>query len=221
MKSFSIVIPTYNHYPLLHQILFDIYQKCSPVLEVIVVDDASTDRDYADGIEWWKTNGMLNVRHFRMVENGGFIYSSNAGIRKAIGDIVVLLSSDVRVGVDIIPLINDAVSPNKKVLVGNRLLDFDTGWNTFDGRIYPYLEGWLLAASRQAWKELDYLDTDLAPHDMEDVALSTKAVQCGYTLVSLENDKVIHLGGQTIGFSPEREAITLRNKETFRHKYVK
>jgi len=35
------------------------------------------------------------------------------------------------------------------------------------------------------------------------------------------DSKVEHLGGQTIGFNPEREAITIRNKEIFRKKYVK
>lgn len=221
MKTISIVIPTYNHYDLLHARLFEIYQKCSPVLEVIVVDDCSTDKDYADGLEWWKTNGMLNVRHLRMTKNGGFILSSNAGIQNAIGDIVILLSSDVQLSTDIVEPIRNLLGTNRRALVGGRLLDFDTGWNNFNGRIFPYLEGWLLAATRKDWKELGYLDEDLVPWDFEDVSLSTKAMQLKYDLVPLNSDKIYHMSGQTIGFNPEREAITNRNREIFRQKYVK
>lgn len=218
MKTVSIVIPTYNHYDLLHNRLFEIYQKCQPVLEVVVVDDCSTDNDYSDGIEWWKTNGMLNVRHLRMNKNGGFILSSNAGIKRAIGDIICLISSDVRIGTDIVaPLIN----MNQRSLVGGRLIDWDSGWNTFDGRIFPYLEGWFLAASRHGWEELGYLDEDLIPHDFEDVSLSTKALQMGYELIPLSDSRIQHIGAQTIGYNPEREEITKRNREIFRKKYVK
>lgn len=221
MKTFSIVIPTYNHYHLLHERLFEIYKNCSSVLEVIVVDDCSTDQDYADGIEWWKTNGMLNVRHLRRKTNGGFILSSNAGMVKAIGDIICLLSSDVQLKTDIVSPIMQKLSSNPRSFVGGRLLDYDTGWNTFDGKVFPYLEGWLLAATKQGWEELGYLDEDLVPNDYEDVALSTKALQIEYNLVPLNDNRIIHLGAQTIGYNPEREALTIRNKEIFRNKYVK
>jgi GT2 family glycosyltransferase len=221
MKSFSIVIPTYNHYDLLHARLFEIYQKCSPVLEVVVVDDCSTDQDYAEGIEWWKTNGMLNIRHLRMNKNGGFILSSNAGIQRAVGDIVCLLSSDVKIGSDIVTSISNLLKIGNRTLVGGRLLDWDTGWNVFGGEVFPYLEGWLLAATKENWKLLDYLDTDLVPCDFEDVSLSTKALQNDFHLVPLNDGRIVHIGGQTIGYNPEREIITHRNRETFRQKYVK
>lgn len=220
MKTISIVIPTYNHYDLLHARLFEIYQKCQPVLEVIVVDDCSTEDAYRDGLEWWKTNGMLNVRHLRMKQNGGFILSSNAGIKRSIGDIVCLLSSDVRVMEDLTAPLQKSLGSNQRALVGNRLIDWDSGWNTFKGVTFPYLEGWLLAATKQGWEELGYLDEDLVPHDFEDVSLSTKAMQLGYDLVSMALTRVEHIGGQTIGFSPDREVITNRNRLIFEQKYA-
>lgn len=220
MKSTSIVIPTYNHYDLLHNRLFEIYQKCQPVLEVIVVDDCSTEEDYANGLEWWKTNGMLNIRHLRMRENGGFIKSSNAGIQRAIGDIVILLSSDVILYGDLCAPVQERLGSGQRALVGNRLIDWDSGWNTFDGVTYPYLEGWLLAATKEGWKDLGYLDEDLVPNDFEDVALSTVALRNDYMLMPINSDKFQHMGGQTIGFNPEREELTHRNREIFRKKYV-
>lgn len=220
MKTFSIVIPTFNHYNLLHSLLYDIYMVARTVTEVIVVDDASTDDDYAKGLEWWKTNGMLNIRHLRMKENGGFILSSNAGIKRAIGDVVCLLSSDVKVRTDFTEPILGILRSRPRTLVGNRLIDWDSGWNTFNGKIYPYLEGWMLTMTSKGWKDLGYLDEDLVPWDFEDVSLSTLAVQKGYDLYPLSDNRITHIGGQSIGFNPEREAITNRNREIFRKKYV-
>jgi GT2 family glycosyltransferase len=222
MKTFSFVIPTFNHYPLLHQILFDIYQKCSAVDEVIVVDDESTDQDYHDGLEWWKTNGMLPVRHVRMKENVGFLKASNAGLKRANGDVVCLISNDVRIKGDIIKGIFDALSGwSGGALVGGRFIDWDTGWNQFENKVFGYLEGWLLATTHDAWEELFYFDEQFAPCDYEDIDLSTKAYALGYDLVSLPPDMTYHIGGQSIGFNPEREQITLANKEKFRQKWMK
>jgi len=121
-------------------------------------------------------NGMLsNLRHLRMKNNGGFILSSNAGIKRATGDIVCLLSSDVKLRMDIVKPIENVLETTPKCLVGGRLIDWDSGWNTFNGQTFPYLEGWLLSATKQGWEELGYLDEDLVPHDFEDVSLSTES----------------------------------------------
>lgn len=222
MKTFSFVIPTYNHYPLLHQILYDIYKKCSPVLEVLVVDDGSTDEDYREGLKWWKENGMLNIRHLKMETNVGFLKASNAGLKRANGDIVCLISNDVRIYRDIVKGICDAMSGwGGGALVGGRFIDWDSGWNTFNNRVFGYLEGWLLATTRDAWKELNYFDEQFAPSDMEDIDLSTKALSLKYDLVSLPVEYTMHIGGQSIGFNAGREKITLINKEKFRQKWIK
>jgi GT2 family glycosyltransferase len=157
-----------------------------------------------------------------MNKNVGFLKASNAGLKKADGDVVCLISNDVRIYKDIVHGIFDKVSGwHSPVLVGGRLLDFDTGWNEFDGKIFNYLEGWLLATTKDAWSELFYFDEQFIPSDMEDVDISTKALSLGYELISLPAEMTHHIGGQSIGFNPEREAITIRNKEKFRNKWMK
>jgi glycosyltransferase involved in cell wall biosynthesis len=118
MMTFSFVIPTYNHYNLLHQTLFDIYQKCSPVHEVIVVDDCSTDLDYHSGLRWWKESSMLPIRVVKMKENSMFLKASNAGLKKATGDIVCLLSNDVRLRGDIVKSITGILDELPNTLIG-------------------------------------------------------------------------------------------------------
>jgi glycosyltransferase involved in cell wall biosynthesis len=223
MKTFSFVIPTFNHYNLLHQCLYDIYQKCSPVLEVIVVDDCSTDQEYHDGLKWWVGNGMLPIRVVRMKENSMFLKASNAGLKRAEGDIVCLLSNDVRIFKDIVAMELVVRSKEDKLLSGGIVYHGSTGWNEFDGRIFPYVEGWLLTTTNDGWRELEYFDEQFAPSDFEDVDLSTKAISLGYALGAhndLAGDTVRHIGAQSIGYNSDREAITKINREKFRRKWL-
>ncbi len=222
MKTFSFVVPTYNRYDLLHTLLYDIYQKCTPVLEVIIVDDCSTEMSYRDGLNWWKTNGMLPIRHVRMEKNVNFLKASNAGLQRAKGEIVCLISNDVRIHADIVSHIDVMVSSTgKDLLVGGRYLDWNTGWNTFDGVTFPYLEGWLLATTKSGWERLGYFDERYAPSDMEDVDISTQALSQGFILSSLADSWTTHIGAQSISYGSAREAITIRNKEKFREKWIK
>ena len=222
MSKLSVVIPTYNHWNLTHQLLFDLYQTCRNSLdEVLVVNDASTDDTVYQGLKWWKEQKMLPLKELRLNENCGFLRTANKGMAKASGDILVLLSNDVRVMDDFCGQIKELIEKDKKVLIGNRLIAFDSGWNTFNGKTYPYLEGWILACTKDAWKELDGFDDQYAPNDFEDVDLSTRAASLGYSLVSLDNSRVTHIGAQSIGYNPEREAITKRNREKFKEKWVK
>lgn len=217
----SIVIPIYNKWELTHQALFDIYSKCSPVHEVIVVDDCSTDKNVYEGIQWWKNTGLLGLRYVKLSENVMFLRASNVGMKKATGDVIVLLSNDVRLHRDIVFPIVEAIKINEKTLIGGRYLGFDTGWNQFNGTVFPYLEGWLLAATKSGWEELGYFDERYAPSDMEDVDLSTTARDKGYSLYSLMSDLTTHIGAQSIGYHPDREKITIANKEKFRSKWIK
>jgi GT2 family glycosyltransferase len=185
-----------------------------------VVNDASTDDTVYQGLTWWKQQKMLPLKELRLAENQRFLRASNRGMAKASGDILVLLSNDVRVKDDICKQIKDIIDNDSKVLIGGRLLNFNTGWNEFNGKIYNYLEGWLLACTKEAWQEFDGFDDIYAPNDYEDVDISIRAVSLGYSLVSLDNPRVEHLGAKSIGYNPEREATTKRNKEKFRMKWV-
>ena len=215
--KFSFVIPAYNNWALLHALLFDIYKNCSTPHEVIVMNNNSTEESFQLGIEWWENTGLLPINHVVNKENVGFLLNSNVGLKIATGDVICLVSTDVRIHRDIV---GHWIGQNS--LTGGRLLDWDTGWNTFKGKIYPYLEGWILTTIKDNWKDLGYFDEQYAPNDMEDVDISTKALSTGR--ISLEvypEGFVSHIGAQTIGFSDAREAITIKNKEKFKKKWVK
>lgn len=216
----SIVIPVFNQYPLLHQLLYDIYQKCyNHVDEVLIVNDASTEEDVIGGLDWWKQSEMLPIREIRNKENRGFLLSSNLGLRKATGDIKILISTDVRLYVDVAEKIQSVLKESPKSLVGGVIYSHDTGWNKFGTKIFPYVEGWMLGATADGWEALGYFDERYTPSDYEDVDISTVALQRGYGLAVIEPGSAVHLGGRSIGYSPEREIQTRRNQEKFREKW--
>lgn len=222
MNKTSIVILNYDRWALVHQLLMDIYQKCSLELieEVLVVNNGCKQDESFTGLNWWMGTKMLPIKELRLEENVGFIGGFNAGLKKAKGDILIAVSNDVRIHQDVVNWINGC-GPKELLFIGGRLLDWNTGWNTFDGRTYPYLEGWLLAAHKDVWKSLNYFDERYCPNDMEDVDISTTAIDLGYSLVPLPEGYATHLGSQTYGYTPEREQITIRNKEKFRKKWIK
>jgi GT2 family glycosyltransferase len=219
--KFSVVVPSYNHWKLTHSLLFDIYNNIPQDVEVIVVDDCSTDTEVMSGLNWWQTGMMKDrLRVIRNEKNVGFLRTANFGVSKATGDVVMLISNDVSIADKTVVTKLEEILKKAEVptLVGNRLLDYDTGWNTIDGKFYPYLEGWFLAFKAKEWGEFGGFDTRYTTCDCEDLDISTTYISKGGKLVNLGAD-MTHLGAQTIKYSPEREANTKINQERWREKW--
>jgi GT2 family glycosyltransferase len=213
----SFVIPIYNHWQLINTLLADIMRYCTPD-EVIVVNDCSNDVETLNGLTWWEVN--YSIKTLRPLENLGFLKASNYGISKATGDAICLISSDVRIETDLAKVVRETLTLNPETLIGGVLYSHDTGWNQFNGRVFSYLEGWLLCCTKSAWEDLGGFDERFCPSDMEDVDLSTTAREKGYALIPLNSSKIRHLGGQTIGYTDERMAMTVKHKEIFRQKWM-
>jgi len=204
-----------------HSLLLDLYKHTSKDTEIIVVDDCSTDKEVSDGLAWWK-GGMLSgrLRVFVNEVNSGFLRTCNFGVSKATGDIVILISNDVKISGDIEKSILGSFDTESPTLVGARLLDMDTGWNTFNGVTYPYLEGWFLAFRKEEWLKFGGFDERYKFTDCEDMDLSTTYLKCGGTLKVLDLP-VFHIGAQTYKYSLEREQNTRSNQKIFEIKWCK
>ena len=222
----SIVIPIYRNWKLCQSLLQDLLKhEKDNIDEAIIVDDFSNDAEVDGGLEFWLESKLLPVRIIKNEINSGFTISSNNGLKQAdkppaTKHVAFLISSDVRIYGRFIEQAADILFGAKKSLVGNRLISFDSGWNTFDGITFEYLEGFFLACTSDGWRELGYFDQNYAPFDFEDLDLSTTAKQKGFKLEFLNSPIIQHKGGGTIGYNPAREAITIRNKEYFRRKWV-
>lgn len=88
----SIVIPTHQRSDLLERCLASVRRHAPPGVEVIVVDDASPDRQGA------RVASRFGARIVRRTKRSGFATAVNAGIRASTGDIVELLNDDTEVG---------------------------------------------------------------------------------------------------------------------------
>jgi glycosyltransferase involved in cell wall biosynthesis len=89
MPKVSVIIPTYNRSALLKEAIASVLAQTMPDLEIIVVDDGSTD-DTRAVVEVLPDN---RIRYFYK-PNGGVSSARNYGISKTNGDYIAFLDSD-------------------------------------------------------------------------------------------------------------------------------
>ena len=89
MPQISVIIPTYNRSALVKEAVESVLAQTLGDLEVLVVDDGSTD-DTRKTIEAIKDK---RVRYFYK-ENGGVSSARNIGLRQATGEYIAFLDSD-------------------------------------------------------------------------------------------------------------------------------
>ena len=85
----SVVVCNYNYERYVRQTIDSVLQQTYPALEVIVVDDGSTDGSLAI-IRGYEAQGVKVIAQ----ANGGQIAAYNAGFEQARGDVVLFLDSD-------------------------------------------------------------------------------------------------------------------------------
>ncbi len=87
----SVIIPVYNVAMYLDQCLQSVLGQSYPNIEVILVDDGSTDHSGTRCDYWASQDTRVNVIH---KENGGLSSARNAGFEVASGQYIVFLDSD-------------------------------------------------------------------------------------------------------------------------------
>lgn len=215
-------MPFYNNWHLTHQRMMELYSKIAEPCEIILVNDASTDREIDDGVGFWqhKSGTKHTIRYVKNKQNQGFSYSMNRGARVMTGENLVLLSNDVEIYNDFEIEISELLQENPKYFIGAEILWYDTGWNVVNGVLYPYANGWFLACTKRAWLDIGGFDLRYGKFDWEDVDLSTTALSKGYVLKGLSKSKLKHLGGQTVyKYHPDRVEVTKKNRLLFMEKW--
>ena len=108
MLLVSVVIPCYNAGPFLERSLQSLRASSVPPLEVIAVDDCSTDDSAARA-------GELGATVLRTAVNGGPAKARNLGAQAAKGDVLCFLDSDVCVHPETIALLQAALEGDRSV----------------------------------------------------------------------------------------------------------
>ena len=93
MQILSVIIPMYNSFHLMERNL-KIMEKCkSSDMEIVIVDDCSTDSSYKQLLQYTKTTS-LNIKVIQNYRNSGPGFSRNCGIENATGKYITFLDSD-------------------------------------------------------------------------------------------------------------------------------
>ena len=87
----SIIVPIFNAQEFLDDCILSLLRQTYEDIEIILVDDGSTDESGLICDEWAKKNKLIKVIHKR---NGGVSSARNEGIRCSTGSYILMLDSD-------------------------------------------------------------------------------------------------------------------------------
>ena len=112
----SITIPHYNGIEVLSECLDSLFQSTYPNIEVIVVDNGSSD----DSVDWLKINHSQVI----VIENDrnlGYAGGCNAGALAANGEYLLFLNNDTIHNPDFVELLADFLDLNSNVPSSNNI----------------------------------------------------------------------------------------------------
>lgn len=121
----SIIIPAYNHASALPKCLTHIFAQTYHFLEVIVVDDGSTD-DVTSAVA-----PFLHQIKFVRQENAGANFARNRGWREATGEFLLFCDADVVMRSDMVQKMKEALDVHPEASYAYSTFRF--GWKLFPG----------------------------------------------------------------------------------------
>ena len=219
--SASVIIPNWNGRDLLEKYLPSVIAALAEnaANEIVVVDNGSSD-----GSTEFLSRQFPQVKVLALERNLGFGGGSNAGVRGAANDVVVLLNNDMRVAPDFLsPLLAGFTDP-RVFAVSSQILFSDPnkrreetgltqGWweegglrvrHRIDEQVrdlYPcfYGGGGSCAFDRRKFLELGGFDPLLEPFYLEDTDLGYQAWKRGWKVLYQPRSLVYHEHRGTIG----------------------
>ncbi len=198
----SVVVPAFNAETTLTRCISAIRESRHPDLELIVVDDASTDATFsiahslADHV----------IRHARNLKSAA---ARNSGLKKASGEIVVIIDSDVVVPPETFTRIENYFLAHAEIDAVTGLLSkkhphqnfFSQYKNLYMNYIFSRLPERIefLYGSISAMRKRSMMFYDSEIEITDDTALGQKLTAAGKKIAFLKDLEVIHLKQHTLG----------------------
>lgn len=221
----SIIIPSYNTKALLERGLVSVIlslKGSSISYEVIVVDNASSD-----GSPDFVRTKFPQVHLLRNTNNVGYSKANNQAIKKAKGDYVLLLNSDIVVQRDAIGALYRFITGIKKAFAGGRLFNEDGSPQASCGHFFTipmvalmlfgkgdhwgatrsspdetrrvdWVSGACLIGKKTAFIEVGLFDEEIFMY-MDEIEFLYRTRQKGYTAFFYPGARFIHTGAASSG----------------------
>lgn len=133
MIKYSVIIPVYNSKKTLSLCLAAIKKQVNKQMEIIVVDDCSTQKGMKEIVKCFTNN------FFQLKKNCGPGRARNFGAKKAKGEWLIFIDSDVIVSGNFFKEVIKKINPDSfggKLLPKNACLQGVYGWQTSTNNIY-------------------------------------------------------------------------------------
>ncbi len=103
----SVIIPVYNTAPYLNRCVESVLRQSYTALEVLLIDDGSTDTSGLICDQWAEIDSRIKVVH---KENGGLSDARNNGLAIATGEYIAFINSDDYINTDMIIKLYNAIT---------------------------------------------------------------------------------------------------------------
>ncbi len=202
----SIIVPAFNEEMVIVKSIQSLMKQSYPFIEIIIVDDGSTDQTYklAKKLEFDKGNRSLVVLK---KPNGGKAKALNFGMEKSTGDLIMVVDSDSKISDDAVELMVDYFNDQEigavagSVFISNRVntltklqaLEYIEGLNMVRNgqaffRLVSIIPGPIGMFRKSALLEVGGYDSDTYA---EDADLTMKLIGKGYK-IEFEADAVAY-----------------------------
>lgn len=245
MQKVSIVVLNWNGKKFLKNCLDSLGELIYPAVEIIVVDNNSTDGSQ----EFIKIN-YKKVVLIENKENYGFAKGNNIGFKASTGDYILILNNDTVVTPNFLsPLIKDfkndsriaCLQPQIRLSKNKQLLDGVGAFITFTGFLYHFgylkdrmqakynkkmnvfsAKGACIFLKRKAIEEVGLFDEDFFIF-FEETDLCFRLWLAGYSVVYEPESVIYHLGGgdTTLSNSYQHEKRTYLSFRNMMCCYIK
>lgn len=220
----SVVITNWNGKSILEKHLEHIIKTSPEASEFIFTDDASTD----DSVAYVKTlqKKYKNLRIIAHKTNQGFAQNSNNAVKESIGELVVLLNSDIHPHIGYITACLKHFSDPKVFGVSFAEVGHENFGKVYwkDGyiqitpgtsdktHIAAYISGGSSIVNRELFLKLGGFDTVYKPFYFEDLDLGLRSWRSGYKMLFEPKAVVEHQHEQTISKFPKQFLIYVKER---------
>ena len=241
----SVIIPNYNGEKLLKKNLQKVIEALKTNdkydIELMLCDDASKDDSVkiADEILSSVKNSQFTYKIVKNEKNLGFSSNVNSGVSKSLGEILILLNTDIIPENNFLePLIkhfkdkdifavgcmDKSVEGEKITLRGRGVGIWKRGFlihqrGEVDKKNTLWVSGGSGAFKKEIWEKLNGLDPLFNPFYWEDIDLSYRALKSGYKILFEKESIVLHeheKGAIKSKYSPFKvKTIAYRNQFIF------